>query len=99
MSRSADSIPRYAEPTWDELRDEVDEFITHKSCRWCIPLGNSDAQTVLNEVNSYSDIKGNRYRKNAVKSAVRRCGICARKTELVSLSEPICDDGFDAGDD
>lgn len=92
----ADAIPRYAEPTWDELREaDFDEFITCESCNWYVACGKSDARTVVQGLSHYSNVGRNRYDRKAVENSVLRCGICAKRTELRACDDPICDDGYD----
>lgn len=92
----ANAIPRYAEPTWDELREaDFDEILVCEDCNWYIACGKRDARTVARNINPYSKICRSRIEQKAIEQAVLRCGICAKRTELRACDDQICDDGYD----
>lgn len=92
----ADSMPRYAEPTWDELREaDFDEILVCEDCNWYLACGKADAHAVARNINPYSNLGRSKKDQELVKRAVMRCGICAKRTELRSCDDQICDDGYD----
>ena len=92
----ADAIPRYAEPTLDELREaDFDEILVCENCNWYLACGKAEAHIVVSNINPYSNLGRSSKDKKMVEQAVMRCGICARRTELRACNDQICDDGFE----
>ena len=92
----ADAIPRYAEPTWDELLEaDFDEILVCADCNWYLACSKADVGRVLHSLDVNSRVGRNEYDCKAVARAVRRCGICAKRTELRACDDPICEDGYD----
>lgn len=89
----ADRMPRYEQPSWNELQDDDTEGeTTCESCNWWIKCTEGDARQVLGEVNPYTHIARNRYSKTAVTKAVMRCGICVKHTGIRACTCPCCED-------
>lgn len=92
----ADAIPRYAEPTWDELSEaDFGEILVCEDCNWYLACGKADASKVVHSLNRYSKVGRSDRDRRLVANAVMCCGICAKRTELRACDDPICDDGYD----
>lgn len=89
----AEAMPRYAEPTWDEMResDEEDGLVC-EDCQWYLACGKREARVVVGNLSLYSKAWRDERIKKAVERAVLLCGVCARRTELVACGDPACAD-------
>lgn len=90
---NADSIPRYKEPTWDELQvDDFDEVISCEHCGHCMPITEGQCKRVWSRMNPYGHWhKYEREVMNAMRHALKCFGVCEVKGELVDLTDVTCD--------
>jgi hypothetical protein len=88
---SPDSIPRYEQPFFDEIDDE--EALVCGMCNCFVKCTASSARAVVGEISPYEHATTRT--KKALTAAVKRCGVCVRRSELRACGDPICDEGFE----
>lgn len=90
---NADSIPRYEEPTFEELcEDDFDEVICCEHCGHCMPITDAEFNRVWSHMTPYGHWhKYEREVKLAMRYALKHLGTCEVRGELVELADVPCD--------
>lgn len=87
-----DSIPRYQPPAFDELAEQdFEERTVCEDCNWYLACGKSEARKLMQCMSPYSDVNRNRYLQRYIAFAIKKMGICARKTELCHCADEACE--------